>query len=177
MMLLFQRGGWLLLLVAGGCSGQASQAPQPAPPSGTPIEYAGWPSLTSEPVRVSEHLFAMCVETPEMKRLGPHFAPVVRYYANPDGLAAVSGGTAPVPVGTTVVKEKFWKDGEPVTGVAAMVKREAGYDPGFGDWEYVYSWRNPGGPWTTERGKLDNCRACHHGAKETDFLFRTYRQK
>jgi hypothetical protein len=126
---------------------------------------------------VSKHLFSYCRTTPELERLGPHFAPAVRYYANPVAFAAISEGTVPAPVGTTVVKEKFWKEGEPATAVAAMVKHEPGYDPEFGDWEFVYASRNEDGTWKTERGKLDNCRACHHGTKETDFLFRTYRKK
>jgi hypothetical protein len=164
----------LAAALAAGCSAPA--APDP-PPDGPPIDYAGWPALSDEPVRVPEATFSFCVVHPEKARRGPHFAPAVRYFVNPDGFAAVTGGDGPVPVGTTVVKEKWWKDDQPIDAVAAMVKKEPGYDPRFGDWEYVYARRNEGGTWATERGKLDNCRACHHGAKETDFLFRTYRKK
>ena len=160
-------------VLAAGCG----QHVPTATPNGPPIDYAGWPALTAEPVRVPENLFTYCRRHPEEERRGPHFVPAVRYYANPSGYAAVAETTGPVPVGTTVVKEKFRKDDEPASAVAAMVKREAGYDPEFGDWEYVYSRRTDDGTWATERGKLDNCRACHHGAKETDYLFRTYRKK
>ena len=164
-------------VLAAGCSAPAPPPPEAPPPDGPPIAYTGWPALTAEPVRVPEHLFSLCVMHPEHARRGPHFAPAVRYYVNPDGYAAVVGTVGPVPAGTTVVKAKFWKDDEPASAVAAMVKREPGYDPGFGDWEYVYSSRDGDGTWKTERGKLANCRACHHGAKETDFLFRTYAKK
>src|SRR5437868_1710204 len=122
----------LFCLLAAGCRESVSQAPpEPPTPAGPPIDYASWPALTPEPVRVPEHLLRLCVRPPEAERRGPHFAPAVKYYANPEAFAAVAAATGTVPVGTTVVKEKFWTDGGPATAVAAMVKREVGYDPGF----------------------------------------------
>jgi hypothetical protein len=172
----------LLAYFAVGCGRTGSGFPQPAPSAerpiehAGPIEYAGWPALT-EPMQTPNAIALYCSRTHEVDQRGPHNMPAVRYFANPEGFDAVARGDSLVAVGTTVVKEKLWKPGEPASAVAAMVKREAGYDPEFGDWEYVYSQRNDDGTWKTERGKLDNCRACHHGTKETDFLFRTYRKK
>jgi hypothetical protein len=148
-------------------------------PEAPPIDFTGWPALTPEPVRVPLHTFSFCIVTPEQKRLGPHFVPSARYYTNPAGLDAVKRGSAPVPEGTTILKEKLYldKDGKELrpSHYAAMIKREPGYNPNDGDWEYLYAYKAESGTgWKVDRGKLDNCITCHRQAKSTDFLFRTY---
>jgi hypothetical protein len=161
-------------VVVAGLVAVAGCGPAPSPPDARPLDFSGWPALTVEPVRLDGQLFAFCIELPEQRRLGPHFVPQVRYLVNPTGEAAVRGGPFPVPVGTTVVKVKAWPE-YPDQGewFAAMTKREAGYDPPNGDWEYLTA-RQEGGDWKTERGKLTECAACHRQAARTDFLFRGY---
>jgi hypothetical protein len=51
-----------------------------------------------------------------------------------------------------------------------MVKREPGYDPAHGDWEYVYA----GADKAVTRGRLDSCIDCHFQVADKDYLFRTY---
>ena len=56
--------------------------------------------------------------------------------------------------------------------MTAMVKRETGYDPADGDWEYMAldgSGRSIGTP-----GRLPMCRSCHAAQRRTDYLFRSY---
>jgi hypothetical protein len=75
-----------------------------------------------------------------------------------------------------VVKEKYPQyspNAKPVA-VAAMTKREPGYDPGNGDWEYAYEQRWPEQEAKTVRGKLDACIDCHQGVRDKDYLFRSY---
>jgi hypothetical protein len=84
----------------------------------------------------------------------------------------VKDRAATMPAGATVVKVKWWvEEGEP-HAYAAMIKREPGYDPAHGDWEYVYE--TFGEAAKVERGKLENCIACHKLAKDRDYLFRDY---
>lgn len=53
-----------------------------------------------------------------------------------------------------------------------MVKREAGYDPGGGDWEYAYVSLVP--EREVSRGRMARCANCHASAKSRDYLFRSY---
>jgi hypothetical protein len=143
---------------------------------GFPIDYSGWPSLTAEPVLVPMAVFLDCraptVPMDDPPR-GPHAMPAVRYYAPPATVALLKEGRPPYPVGTTVVKVKWRHEADKApTAVAAMIKRDAGYDPDHGDWEYVYT--TLGEKPETRRGKLESCIQCHRIKKEMDFLFRTY---
>jgi len=70
------------------------------------------------------------------------------------------------------VKVKHWDPDKSPTAVAAMVKRDAGYDSAHGDWEYVYT--TLGEKPETQRGKLDTCITCHRIRAGQDYLFRTY---
>jgi len=78
-----------------------------------------------------------------------------------------------MPGGATIVKEK-WDDERAKTPVAyaAMIKREAGYDPQHSDWEYVYATLNEKG--IVERGRLKSCIDCHAAAEKRDYLFRNW---
>ena len=53
-----------------------------------------------------------------------------------------------------------------------MIKREPGYDPGHGDWEYADVRLEP--EKKVARGKIASCIACHDGKKNDDYLFRDY---
>lgn len=48
-----------------------------------------------------------------------------------------------------------------------MIKREAGYNPASGDWEFFI--QEKGGP--LAKGKLSNCISCHATATGPDHLF------
>lgn len=140
------------------------------------IDYAGWTAVTVEPIRVPEQLFFRCRVDPQveegMKKRGPHFVPAVKVYANPVALDPLRSGSTAMPVGSVVVKEKWWndKDKQP-HNYAAMVKREDGYDPANGNWEYIFVQSE--GERKVERGRIESCIACHRTASR-DYLFRSY---
>lgn len=91
------------------------------------------------------------------------------------------------PVGTTITKNTFKadKDGNATTmrtASFAMVKREAGYYPSGGDWEYVLMPFDANADYTTHpngsldgagasQGQLVSCVDCHTKARGSDFLF------
>jgi hypothetical protein len=80
----------------------------------------------------------------------------------------------PLPTEAVVVKEKYANGlaTGPLHEYAVMIKREAGYDPAGGDWEYAYVTLVP--ERKVARGQLAECAGCHASAKEHDFLFRSY---
>jgi hypothetical protein len=92
---------------------------------------------------------------------------------NPNAIEAFRK-TEPLPIGAVVIKEKYadLSATGAMHGYAMMVKREPGYDPEGGDWEYAYVSKSP--ERTVVRGRLAQCAGCHASAKDRDFLFRAY---
>lgn len=148
------------------------------------IDYAKWTALTREPVSVDQGLFLRCersattvkLEKELTEKYGPHFEPSLKYFANPDAEKSLKANPKGVlPVGSTIVKEKRVgkSNSEPLLAYGAMIKREPGYDPEHGDWEYVYADFSKGKP-KIERGKIQSCINCHSIAKDRDYLYRTH---
>ena len=171
----------LAIALAAGC-GPPPEAEQP-PPDGPAIDFAGWPAATARPYRVEIPVTALCIApTPEeqrdmeaarVQRHGPHYRPSIVVRVSPAALDAFRAGR-PLPVGAVVVKEKHPDEAAagPPTEYAAMVKREPGYDPANGDWEYLFEATGP--PRHVTRGRLAECVDCHRRAGGTDYLFRPY---
>jgi hypothetical protein len=167
----------LVIALLEGCSTSPPFPPpadEAASQTGEGIDYAGWAAFTPQPIRVSKEAFLLCRATPEQIARGPHFAPAVNVFANPIAFSAIRSASAGnMPVGSVVVKEKWWNErASQPSAYAAMVKREAGYDPDNGDWEYVYVQLE--GERRVQRGRMQNCIACHQGAASRDYLYRTY---
>lgn len=84
------------------------------------------------------------------------------------------------PVGTIFLKEHYLSNkGKPDLAISTtlMIKKEPGYDPKNGDWEYL-QFTKDGIP--TIRGKADNpavkinCSDCHKNMAERDYVFATH---
>ena len=75
----------------------------------------------------------------------------------------------PVPTGTIVLKQKLTAPDKGETILfTGMLKREKGYNPSSGDWEFFTI---DGKEQTiTARGKIDSCIDCHKAYKNTDYL-------
>ena len=162
--------------LAGAEPPETSNAPRSrseSAPAG--VDYAGWPTLTPEPIRVLSRAFVMCA--PPMEAHNPHTANLdgaIKVFANPAAHAHLMAKRAgALPVGAAVVKEKLaGPKADRLVAYAAMIKRDAGYDPKHGDWEYVFA--DLGDRGKVQRGRLANCIACHSGAASRDYLFRPY---
>jgi len=153
-----------------------------ADPSATPValtkqdDYTPWPSVTSEPYVVDVEFFSWCrgptpaeVDAHERKH-GPHGVHAINVRVSPIGRDEFLT-REPVPVGTVVVKEKL--TGGKVVAVGTMTKKEPGYDPDNGDWEYTYRELKADAPPPTV-GKIESCIICHRLAAGKDYLFRPY---
>jgi hypothetical protein len=170
-----------VLLAAAAVAGCGPTAADP-PAADEGIDFAGWPAATDRPHLVTPAAYFYCAPPPPPDRRvtvdpadhGPHFQPAIVVRTGPAVIDLFRAGRSPLPVGAVVVKEKYDDPGAngPPAAYAAMVKREPGYDPAHGDWEYVYATARP--EKTFARGKLASCIECHARASETDYLFRTY---
>jgi hypothetical protein len=168
---------WLItVFLLAGCQ---SGTPKPEPGVVEPLTFATWPTVTDKPVQIGPALWvADCrgptpEEAAEAKRHGPHASYSIVVRVSPEANGAFREGK-PLPIGAIVVKEKY-EDAQasgPLHEYAVMVKREAGYNPGGGDWEYSYVTLAPQRKVT--QGRLANCAGCHLSARENDYLFRSY---
>ncbi|MDQ3907503.1 MAG: cytochrome P460 family protein [Acidobacteriota bacterium] len=104
---------------------------------------------------------------------GPHALKYLSVYVNDAGAKAMTEKGAEFPRGSIIVKEKFGaRAGGAAELMTAMVKREAGFNPESGDWEFFVV--NGEGTRVQASGRLENCMACHAGQKDSDYTFRTY---
>ena len=78
------------------------------------------------------------------------------------------------PEGSIIVKEKIGtrQEGKKPVLYTIMRKREPGYNPGVGDWEFSVVDGN--GTKLQAIGKLEKCQSCHVEKTESDFVFRPY---
>jgi len=177
-----QKSMWLLpVLLVAGCQSETAPGSKPVPVEPSP--FSSWPSVTDKPVLVGAYLWGLCRNmTPEeakkadeeAKRHGLHAKHSIIVRVSPAGAVQFRDGR-PLPTGAVVVKEKYL--GDPVApgrlyGYAMMTKRDAGYYPEGGDWEYQFVALVPERKETS--GRLTECAACHASVKDRDFLFRSY---
>ena len=170
-----------------GCVPPAGPTPpaiDPAPPPATESVPADWPSVTDKPYFVEQRFVVACAQPNDLAETrptqespggkhGPHAVTAIVVRVDPVGREAFLART-PVPVGTVVVKEKLADHNK--TAVGTMTKREPGYDPENGDWEYGYRELRADAP-PPSGDKLDSCIACHRIARGKDYLYRPYLPK
>jgi hypothetical protein len=92
-----------------------------------------------------------------------HSDPYYLFHVNSTGKEAFTA-KLPLPEGTVLLKTQYKDDAcTDLDRWTVMKKREAGYDPMNGDWE----WQNvdPEGK-VAEQGKLSYCKNCHAGCPD-----------
>jgi len=137
-----------------------------------------WNRVNDEPYYLTQNLAIQCAaptaaDYKRQRENNPHKSAFITVYVNNDGKDAMFTQQSPrFPQGSVIVKEKFEsKDGKPVL-YTIMRKREAGYNPELGDWEFSVVGAN--GTEVLAKGKLENCQSCHVGEGTSDFVFRDY---
>jgi len=139
-----------------------------------------WTQVNAEPYYISSALDTLCAAPtaatyePERKR-NPHAATYITVYVNSVGREAMFTKDVPrFPEGSIIVKAKISThfEGRKPLLYTIMRKREQGYNPKVGDWEF--SVVGPNGTDVQGTGKLENCQACHLSEPGSDFVFRPY---
>ena len=151
------------------------QTPPPAnvPSAGSELVegYKGWTRVNPEPELLHAPSASLCgiAMSPD-----PHLDKYITVYVNENGKNAMMKEKHPrFPQGSVIVKEKLpSKESTSPELLTVMVKREDGYNPESGDWEYMIT--NGTGKEVHDRGRLEKCQSCHMMAKDNDFVSRTY---
>jgi hypothetical protein len=146
------------------------------PPTELIAGYRQWTRVNPTPALVAAPNAQLCAIPTATAAPGSPHGPdkYITVYVNEIGRHAMMEEKTPhFPQGSIVIKEKLTTatstDPELLT---VMIKREGGYNPDSGDWEYlVFDGR---GKSVQARGKLENCQACHKMDAETDYISRSY---
>jgi len=130
-------------------------------------ESTGGDGAQSTPVEVSEASFDCILDGTKVRKFY-----VKNLIDDLEGSIAVANGEAdlPYPPGTLLQ----------LVPQEAMVKRETGFSPGTGDWEFFFLGISSNGTTIVQRGKDEaenafggNCFACHAPAADNDFVCET----
>lgn len=155
---------------------QQSSVPGPLEPSALHAEilkYKTWTLVNSEPAKIDPFVGTLCADVSRPPET-PHKDKYVRVYVNEVGQEAMLKAKNPkFPVGTIVIKEKLpEKQSQTPEFFTIMLKREAGYDPGGGDWQYLIM--DSAKAKVEKPSKLESCQSCHSAWRERDFISRAY---
>ncbi len=178
----------------GASNDPLEEAPQPTRKANIKApEIAGykkWKVVNEKPYFVPMPEFTLCASSSALPpvnnkiQVGPSpnewrghhpstLGKYIRVLVNDKGKTAMFAKNPQFPVGSVVVKEKL-PDAKSHTPelLTVMIKREAGFDRAKGDWEYLVA--DGKGQKAFERGKLQNCQACHLARPNSDYVFRDY---
>lgn len=138
--------------------------------------YKRWKKVNPKVVMMQPASAYQCAPAGPHQLNSPHLQKYIFVYVNGIGKNAMMQQKPSLfPVGSVIVKEKLTKpDSKEPELMTVMVKRQKGYDPEGGDWEYlVYDGT---GTKVQAEGKLENCRSCHqeYPAAKNDHVFRNY---
>ena len=140
--------------------------------------------VTSEPIKMAEAIARLCgpptLSAEEYRILKartsldkPHREKFVHVYVTANGVNAMKTNTAVFPRGTVILKEKLSDaKGQSTELFTGMLKREAGYHPRCGDWEFFTL--SADARQVTARGKLASCVNCHIEYRTSDYVTRNY---
>jgi hypothetical protein len=129
--------------------------------------------VTAQPLVMSQTVAALCVATPQYSGPTAHAWKFFDIYASKDAAAVVQTGQGTYPVGAVVLKRKYSDaSGKTTELYTGMLKREKGYNPVSGDWEYFIL--SSDGKIVQKQGKLADCMACHAAYSSSDYITRDY---
>ena len=152
-----------------------------------------WTQVNERPYYLSSYVDLLCripsrKDFESVRKQNPHSSTYITVYVNTIGRDAMLSTEAPrFPEGSVIVKEKIEKPLSPdgynmgpkerlenlkPSLYTLMIKREPGYNPAAGDWEFAVASEKEGR--IEAGGKLESCQACHLEKRDQDFVFRSY---
>jgi hypothetical protein len=137
-------------------------------------KYRQWTLVNPTPQLMAPAAATDCVIIPGRQEPSPHLNKYISVFVNSVGREAMMTKRTPkFPIGSMIVKEKLGSpDSTNPELLTAMIKREAGYNPEGGDWEYLVL--DGAASKIIEQGKLTRCSSCHRPYVRNDFVTRTY---
>ena len=165
-------------------AGASSQAGAGGASSGIPdieaimAEYHSYQPQTEKPEPVSAYIFGLCrlptLPEKEFAESEHGDGRYLRDWANDLAVEGIARRGAPAfAPGAIIVKEKHLatpsNSGFELAALGVMIKREPGFAPEHGDWDYAYWEQELGVIATAEQSTY--CAGCHAGAAETDYVF------
>ena len=138
------------------------------------LKYKSWTVVNSDPVRLDPVMSVLCA-APMSRPDTPHNDKYIRVYVNAVGEEAMLKVRNPkFPAGAMVIKEKLSeKDSGTAEFYTIMLKREPGYNPRGGDWQYLIM--DSGKTKVETPANIQSCQSCHAGwAAKSDFISRAY---
>lgn len=138
-------------------------------------DFHSWTRVNPKPVSISYYVDTLC-RTPTLAEsarssANPHRQKFVTVWVNSKGKKAMFDGKD-FPVGSAIVKEKRVGPNGQIELSTAMTKRERGFNPACGDWEFVVL--DAEGRLATAHDKLKVCASCHVEQAKSDFTYRSY---
>ena len=139
-----------------------------------------WTQVNAKPYRLSVSVDALCraptaADYAPARAENPHAASYITVYVNKVGREAMfAKDVKQFPEGSVIVKQKIGNhtEGRKPLLYTIMRKREAGYNPTVGDWQFLVV--GPNGTELQASGKLENCQGCHIRKTDSDHVFRPY---
>jgi hypothetical protein len=128
--------------------------------------------ITARPVHIPARRAMACAPSTQ-KPVGPHADHWIDVYVTRPGSAVITGGNGTYPKGTIILKRKYPDpEGKTTELFTGMLKREKGYNPEVGDWQFFVL--DSQGEHVTKFGRLVSCMDCHAAFKKNDFVSRKY---
>jgi hypothetical protein len=135
-------------------------------------KFRSWKPVNPEPKwAIGSSLRDCRAPLPEEVK-NPHADGFINVYVNDAGRETYLKKNAQAfAEGTVIVKEKLAKkDSKDATELGVMIKREKGFAPKSGDWQFIFV--DAKGTVTDQQSKLENCASCHRLREKGDFVFR-----
>ena len=140
--------------------------------------YRHWTRANKVPQKVISYVALLCrnpvPEEIEREKANPHNDKFITVYVNEKGRQALLKQVHPhFPAGSILVKEKLpAADSTHPELLTIMRKRNKGFSPKYGDWEYLVA--DGQGKHVGKPDSVEKCRSCHADWKATDFVSRRY---
>ena len=137
-------------------------------------KYRQWTLVNPTPQLMAPPSIVSCSIMPGRYEPSPHLNKYVSVFVNQVGREEMMTKQSPkFPIGSMIVKEKLGSaDSTTAEMLTAMIKREPGYNPPGGDWEYLVL--DGAATKIIEQGKLTRCSGCHRPFQGSDYITRTY---
>jgi hypothetical protein len=139
--------------------------------------YQNWTKVNDQPYLMWSNVAMLCKAPTKNDyefEKSVHANKYVNVYVNPVGRAEMLTKKNPkFPAGTVIVKEKLSsKESTEPELLTVMIKREKGFNPEVGDWEFMTL--DGAAAEVTSKGKLESCRSCHLNHAANDYVTRRY---